>query len=521
MATQPLRNRFRTNRFATAVPTYSDSGNVVLQPAAAPETPAAPVAPTGSGPAVSPIKSIFANDGTGGSAGDGNGGFGNSGGGFGGGSPGVSNGPNSAYTGPSAPTDNSRETGLLGGLMAGLGSFAVTGNPVVGAKVGQYAYEYGRDKSRESYLEDLGKWSEDYENNTFGGDRNSERGGIGGGTNNGSKDGGFSGARGGPETLESLGAKADQNELAALGPNPNADVNVDVNPETLESVNPSSPDPTGDPAGDPSGGPSGPADQNSFNDGSMSSAMGGGDNNGGNSSTGGQGDGTGDSDFAVGGRIVGPGGPTSDQVPINASNGEYMLSDAQLSTLAQELFGMPDPEMMRDYLDKFSMEKAGQVPNNPGGHDGFQDGSMQHEMPEMLAGYEGMEDEFEGEAPGTEGGSVSALRSISASAPISQSPEGMHVLDEQQQQIARAMATSASPEELSILSKSLNPDVLKVLGKIYGKQVEYLLQPAANVGQNMLSLNRPMITDTADRIGGISGAMPPIGNSAIHGIAAR
>ncbi len=34
-------------------------------------------------------------------------------------------------------------------------------------------------------------------------------------------------------------------------------------------------------------------------------------------------------------------------------------------------------------------------------------------------------------------------------------------------------------------------------------------------------MNRSMITDTADRMGGVSGPMPPIGNEALRGIVAR
>ncbi len=219
--------------------------------------------------------------------------------------------------------------------------------------------------------------------------------------------------------------------------------------------------------------------------------------------------------YAVGGRVEGPGGPTSDQVPINASNGEYVLSDDQLSAMAQELFGSPDPEMMRDYLDQFSMNEAGQTPNNAGGEDGFPDGSMQHESmesPEYEAG-EGDEDQ--------EGGGMSALRDINAGPQSEEMPEGMQELDETQQKIAQSLPMSATPQELSLLSRSLSPEVIKILGKTLGPNMAYMLQPVANVGANMKNINRPMITDTADRMGGVPGPLPPMGNEALRSITAR
>jgi hypothetical protein len=115
----------------------------------------------------------------------------------------------------------------------------------------------------------------------------------------------------------------------------------------------------GDPGSAMGGGLTGGAESSTGSDSSDSSNGSPGDNSDSDGPGGGEG-------FAVGGEVVGPGGPTDDEVPAQLSDGEYVMNNDLLTALAQKLFGQPNPELVRDLLDSLSMQ-IGVKPRNADG----------------------------------------------------------------------------------------------------------------------------------------------------------
>lgn len=85
-----------------------------------------------------------------------------------------------------------------------------------------------------------------------------------------------------------------------------------------------------------------------------------------------------------------------------------------------------------------------------------------------------------------------------AAAPIQgATPMGVQPLDPRQQQMMDAIAKNLTPEELSTVRMCLTPELSAIVVKLFGPQVDYMLQPL------MQAATSNTMMDAGDNIGGV------------------